>query len=450
MFRNALLPLLAVVCPSVAEDWAVIAVGSSTWWNYRHQADGCHAYHVLRAAGIPADHIIVMMQDDIANNPENPIPGTLYNRPGDNSPNVYDGCMIDYRGDVVTKYLFLQVITGNSSAGGPVLQSGPEDRVFLNFVDHGGVGIVAFPNGPLLTVSELSDGLETMKQKGMYDELVFYMEACESGSMFPSPPSNAFALTAANADESSWATYCTNNTVNGIAVGTCLGDLFSVSWMEYCDHFGTTPKTIQDQVSVVTKRTSKSHVETFGDTSLEQLPACSYASAEAMKLQPMGSVDDTAVLSRNVPLKMALAHWQQAKTPQEKKKYHKEYLTIVRARAADDEAFSRIVNRACRRFEPNSKNLTQCEDRIMNGRSMLTEQKWFCHTLLVNTVHETCPKRFPHNAGGWNGYNMKYGNAIVNICENSDDVHDLGSMEMTALKEIVTDECGGPFAQVVV
>merc|ERR1712064_39165 len=198
------------------------------------------------------------------------------------------------------------------------------------------------------------------------------------------------------------------------------------------------------------KANDKTYVETFGDTSLEQLPACSYASAEATKLQPMGSVDDTAVLSRNVPLKMALAHWQQAKTPEEKKKYHKEYLTIVRARAADDEAFSRIVKRACRRFEPNSKNLTQCEDRIMNGRSMLTERKWFCHTLLVNTVHETCPKRFPHNAGGWNGYNMKYGNAIVNICENSDDVHDLGSMEMTALKEIVTDECGGPFEQVVV
>jgi legumain len=448
MLRNVLFALLASVRQTVAEDWAVIAVGSSTWWNYRHQADGCHAYHVLRAGGIPADHIIVMMQDDIANNDENPIPGTLFNRPGDNSTNVYDGCLIDYRGAVVTKDLFLAVITGNVSAGGPVLKSGPEDRVFLNFVDHGGVGIVAFPNGPVLTVSELSDGLATMKQKGMYGELVFYMEACESGSMFSDSNTDLFAVTAANADESSWATYCTNSIVNGVTIGTCLGDLFSVSWMEYCDKWGTSPKTIQDQVAAVTQRTTQSHVTTFGDSSLEQLPACTYAPAGTVNLLEQG--DDDIIMARNVPEKMALLRWQQAQTPEEKQKYHMEYVSIVRARAADDEAFSRIIERACRRFEPDSANLTQCEDRIMNGHSTLTESKWFCHTLLVNTVHETCPKRFPHNAGGWNGYNMKYGNAIVNICERSSDVHDLGSMEMTVLQSIVAEECGGPFEHVVV
>ena len=34
------------------------------------QADVCHAYQVLHAHGVPDDHIVVMMYDDIANNAE--------------------------------------------------------------------------------------------------------------------------------------------------------------------------------------------------------------------------------------------------------------------------------------------------------------------------------------------------------------------------------------------
>jgi glycosylphosphatidylinositol transamidase (GPIT) subunit GPI8 len=39
------------------------------------KADVCHAYQIVSAHGVPDDHIIVMMYDDIANNPDNPTPG---------------------------------------------------------------------------------------------------------------------------------------------------------------------------------------------------------------------------------------------------------------------------------------------------------------------------------------------------------------------------------------
>lgn len=45
----------------------------------------------------------------------------------------------------------------------------------------------------------------------MYKEMVFYMEACESGSMFEGLlPSDVkiYATTAANSEESSYGTYC--------------------------------------------------------------------------------------------------------------------------------------------------------------------------------------------------------------------------------------------------
>ena len=116
------------------KHWALLVAGSRGYWNYRHQADACHAYQLMLQSGIPASNIILMMQDDVANSKSNPFLGALYNRPGFDTANVYAGCKPDYRGDVVTAQLFLDVITGNESAvnGAKVLKSGPDDHVFLN------------------------------------------------------------------------------------------------------------------------------------------------------------------------------------------------------------------------------------------------------------------------------------------------------------------------------
>lgn len=54
------------------------------FWNYRHQADVCHAYQVLRSQGMPDDRIITMVYDDIADNKWQPaeFKGKVFNRPG--------------------------------------------------------------------------------------------------------------------------------------------------------------------------------------------------------------------------------------------------------------------------------------------------------------------------------------------------------------------------------
>jgi glycosylphosphatidylinositol transamidase (GPIT) subunit GPI8 len=74
--------------------------GSNQWYNYRHQSDVCHAYHILLGNGIPKANIITLAFDDIANAPQNPFPGTMYNTPTGADPgvNVYAGCEIDYKG----------------------------------------------------------------------------------------------------------------------------------------------------------------------------------------------------------------------------------------------------------------------------------------------------------------------------------------------------------------
>jgi hypothetical protein len=154
-----------------------------------------------------------MMEDDVAYSPSNELfPGKLFNKPtpaGTAGEDVYRGCDITYRGPMVTAQLFLDVLIGNSTdpTRTKVLQSGPNDLVFVNFIDHGGGKIVEFPNGPYLHASDLTAALATMRDRKMYDKLVFYMEACNGGSMFEgllNSTENVFATTAASPTQPSW------------------------------------------------------------------------------------------------------------------------------------------------------------------------------------------------------------------------------------------------------
>jgi len=142
--------LLGVSLAAKEDHWAVIVAGSNGFWNYRHQADACHAYQIVKKNGIPEDQIIMFAFDDVANNSENPFPGKIYNKP--NGQDVYEGCNIDYSGSEVTPDNVLAVLKGDSATmknkgTGKVLKSTANSNIFFNFVDHGAPGLIAFPNG---------------------------------------------------------------------------------------------------------------------------------------------------------------------------------------------------------------------------------------------------------------------------------------------------------------
>ena len=139
--------LLALVA---ADNWAVLVAGSDGFWNYRHQADVSHAYQIMRKGGIPADHIITMMANDVATSSENPFPGQLYNHPGDDVPDVYKGVIVDYEGKQNTPENFMKVLLGDESAGGKVLKSTENDNVFFFFSDHGGPNVLCWSDSDLI------------------------------------------------------------------------------------------------------------------------------------------------------------------------------------------------------------------------------------------------------------------------------------------------------------
>lgn len=159
--------VLALAC---ADNWAILVAGSDGFWNYRHQADVSHAYQIVKAGGIPEDHIITMMADDVASSSENPFPGELYNHPGDDVPNVYAGVKVDYAGKDNTPANFMKVLLGDESTGKKVLKSTENDNVFMFFSDHGGPDVLCWPSSDL-SKADFQKTLKAMHEKKMFQAL---------------------------------------------------------------------------------------------------------------------------------------------------------------------------------------------------------------------------------------------------------------------------------------
>eukprot|EP01065_Artemidia_motanka_P023085 TRINITY_DN274_c0_g1_i2.p2 TRINITY_DN274_c0_g1~~TRINITY_DN274_c0_g1_i2.p2 ORF type:complete len:450 (+),score=187.27 TRINITY_DN274_c0_g1_i2:70-1350(+) len=389
-----------------AADYAVLAATSKSYANYRHQADIAHAYQVLTKGGVPAENIITFMYDDVANNRENPFPGKLFNQPtaaGVPGVDVYGGVKIDYRKRDVTSKNFLSVLTGDAAAmqgkgTGRVLTSGKNDRVFVNVVDHGAPGMVAFPGAfSRLYKEDLMTALKTMQSKGMYKQLVFYLEACESGSMFADLPAdmNIYATTAANAQESSWGTYCGNDAhVDGKNLDTCLGDLYSVNWMQNADKMNLAKETLQTQYTDVKAATNKSHVMQFGEMSMAQLPAGDFEGVESRNVSVQtGPTDIGAVDSRDAALSMLFSRYLRA------------------AGAARDAAAANLVAEIDAR-QAADKLFADIAAKVAPAADL---------TAPLALVHRQCHKAadaaVAQHCGGYSDYSLKHVRTMINVCE---------------------------------
>jgi legumain len=396
--------------------WAVLVAGSNGWYNYRHQADACHAYQILRRNGIPEERIITMMYDDLANNAENPTPGVIINHP--NGTDVYGGVKIDYSGEDVTPDNFLAVLQGqqdavNGKGTGRVLQSGPNDRVFVNFADHGAPGIIAFPRDEL-HAKDLMDAVTNMHTQQKYKELVFYIEACESGSMFENllpDDINVFATTAANGEESSYACYYDKER------RTYLGDVYSVMWMEDSDAEDIRSETLQQQFNIVKKETNTSHVQEYGDMGIAKEPVANFqggAKSESIRL-PKVPLD--AVPSEQVPMAILHHRLQDAKSMVEQELILQE---IQALRVLHDN----VVNTMDTIVKATSRDHRQA-DRIRTVRYTLTNHA--CYQPAVELFDERC---FDISQ---NDYALRQLYKLVNLCEEQ--------VQVEKILEAIADTC---------
>lgn len=286
------------------------------------EADVCHAYQILKKGGLKDENIVVFMYDDIAYNPSNPFPGVMKNNP--NGENVYPGVPKDYTGEDVTPGNILAAIIGKqtSTIGGSrkVVNSGPDDDVFIFFSGHGGPGVLGMPGFfELLYAHDIIHALKTKHTLQTYRSLVFYLESCESGSIFDGllpKDMNIYAVTAAKPDEDSYATYYSRD------FGTYLGDLFSISWMEDSQQADRKTETLGQQYQVVKNRTESggyigSHPKQYGTISLSSdflvtyMGAAVNSAAVHVKSEPK-AVSSMHIAQRDAELLYLKKKWRRA------------------------------------------------------------------------------------------------------------------------------------------
>lgn len=396
-------------------NWAVLVAGSNEWYNYRHQADICHSYQILHQHGITDDHIIVFMYDDIAANSQNPTKGTIINKP--NGPDVYHGVPKDYTGAKVTPTNFLNALKGTGTAG-KVLQSGPNDNVFVFFSDHGGPGIIAFPN-ELLQASDLIAALKYMNTNKKYKNLVFYLEACESGSMFDGllPNNiNIYATTASDPTTSSYACYYDEKRQ------TYLGDVYSVNWMENSDVANFKTETLDQQYQIVKKETNTSAVCEYGQLALGSSTLNLFqgnGNTEQLLLQSTAAPSKAdAVDSRDVRLAILKNRLAAATSASEKSAVEQELMALLQRRAQIEGYFFAIAQTVA-----GAGNAAV----HMNNRLAVTPNTLSCVESSAVAFHNQCVNL------GQEDYGLKFTMSFVSLCD--------AGFSAETIKQAITTVC---------
>ncbi|KER19227.1 hypothetical protein T265_11933 [Opisthorchis viverrini] len=177
-----------------------------------------------------------------------------------------------YRQHDVTRDNFLNVLKGDKKLEAnkkKVLNSGPDDYVFIYFSGHGGTSQITFLEEHLCAM-ELNDTLAYMHSKKKFNKLVLYVEACYSGSMFKDVlPSNMgiYVTTSTKEDEVSQAVFCYDKKID-----VCLANEYSYEWLIDSELEDIKKRTLDEQYEEVKKCTLYSHVMKYGELTIGGLP----------------------------------------------------------------------------------------------------------------------------------------------------------------------------------
>ena len=402
-----------------AAEWAVLLAGSSGYGNYRHQSDVAHMYGVLTDHKYDPDHIIVFMYGDLPDSVCNPFPGTIYNHPGNNQRNYQEGLVIDYKQENhITKELYMAVLLGDvetakklSGLENPkVLKTTKEDNIFLYYIDHGGDNIIAMPEGSYFTSEELVGTIQKMYDNNMYNRLVYYLEACESGSMWQKLPTNinAYALSSTHPDESSWGTYCPpdDDVVDGKHIGSCLGEVWSCFWLEQDDVADLKTLTLQKQFDDAKEFTKTSNPLQFGDMEIAKDVLVNYISGDVSRRKYLRSY--AKPVSQWNSRENELLYWKNRALDANDKEAYAKYLEVVEANLNADRYFTQLA-----------KKVMGNEDTLL--KTHIVEKNWPCYKAALDKYESTY---------GFTEYSLKYARTLANMCSlyNGNDADIINAM----------------------
>lgn len=161
--------------PMKTGAYALIIATSSGWNNYRHQANAYEMYQLLKANGFDDEQIILIAEDDIANNTMNPYPGKIFTSV--NGINVYENIRIDHKLSEIKLSDLYDLLTDETGKG---ISIGDSDNLFIYWCGHGSsMGPVWQEN--LVLPDEISTLFQRLADEERFRKVLFAIETCFSG-----------------------------------------------------------------------------------------------------------------------------------------------------------------------------------------------------------------------------------------------------------------------------
>jgi len=224
--------------------------------------------------------------------------------------------------------------------------------------------------------------------------------------------------------------------VNGVEIGSCLGDLYSVNWMEDADSAGL-HQTIEAQMSYVVNMTTQSHVMEYGDLTLKPLPTGDFEGngiersarfsnhikiggmtmngKNPSHIQPHGHVN-----SRDISLHNAFHSYTRSLPQTQKRKDSLLKLAAeVQLRLEAEILFDTLAESFLHSFASISSVPPMVD---LFGPAHLPVVCDTCCKKVDTAIHDYC--------GGYNDYSLQYHRIIVNSC-------DMGKQEMVWTERMV-------------
>jgi len=249
--------------PSVTDHWALLLSPSTTWSNYRHQADVLAMYQLLRRHGYDDEHIILVCEDNLATAVENKFPGEVFVE--SNGEDVRQGVVVDYRFTNLTMDDIRSIVLGEQSERLPqVIRTTSSSNLFVFWSGHGADGQgMCWSDGlgsQIFTGQRMYDILQELNERDGYRRVMLAIETCFSGLIGQAIVGlpDVVAITAANTVEPSKAD------VHDRTLGVFLSNAFSRSFRNTVDE--NPDIVLRDLYYNLARSTTGSHVTLYNES----------------------------------------------------------------------------------------------------------------------------------------------------------------------------------------
>lgn len=195
--------------------------------------------------------------------------------------------------------------------------------------------------------------------------------------------------------------------VDGKTIGSCLGDEFSVRWMEDTEAANINTETVGQQFSKVKAAVKKSHVQEYGVSTLDSEPIADFEGSLGMLAADTSSaaMEGEGVDSRQVEVHQAYWRVLRAETAAARKEAEEELAAILARRHAADVKFAKIASEACTGDESKAQEMLEGPVEAIT--------KVDCHKAALGSFEEYC--------GAFDDYSLRYSRLFVNLCESGLD-----------------------------